>query len=125
MTGMGLRDLWDKITGNTGPKLTTASGDIAVHAVEHLEVFTAEAMVIIEVSAADVEKIMHIAESTKPGALASGSTTVIFVPTERNVLPVKDPKKGWILPLSDETTHKLTAAPGDYEINPRIAFVVI
>src|SRR5699024_12795194 len=78
-------------------------------------------MVIIEICAADVDKIMLISESAKPGALASGSTTVIFVPTERNVLPVKDPKKGWILPLSDETTHKLTATPGDYEINPQIA----
>ena len=122
---MGIKDLWDKITGNTGPKLTKASGDISTHSVKHLEVFTAEAMVIVELQAADVEKVLEIARSSTPGALTKNTTTVIFVPTDRNVLPVKDPKKGWILPLSSTTADKLTSTPGDYEINPQIAFAVI
>lgn len=121
---MGIKDLWDKITGNTGPKLAKASGEIAQHKVEHLEVFTAEAMVIVEIAAADVGTVLAIARSTSPGALVSDSTTVIFVPTQREVLPVKDPKKGWILPLDSEVANKLPATPGDYEINPQIAFVV-
>ena len=108
---MGLKDLWDKITGNTGPKLTTASGEVARFPVEHL--------------AADVDKVLGILASSAPGALATDSTTVIFVPTDREVLPVKDPKKGWILPLSSEVADKLGRTPGDYEINPQIAFVVI
>ncbi|MEY8578732.1 hypothetical protein AALI21_10545 [Corynebacteriaceae bacterium 6-324] len=122
---MGLKDLWDKITGNTGPKLTTASGEVARIPVEHLDVSTAEAMVIVEILAADVDKVLGILASSAPGALATDSTTVIFVPTDREVLPVKDPKKGWILPLSSEVADKLGATPGDYEINPQIAFVVI
>ncbi|APT83081.1 hypothetical protein [Corynebacterium ammoniagenes] len=121
---MGIKDLWDKITGNTGPKLAKASGEIAQHKVEHLDVFTAEAMVIVEIAAADVDTVLAIARSTSPGALVSDSTTVIFVPTQREVLPVKDPKKGWILPLDSEVANKLSATPGDYEINPQIAFVV-
>lgn len=122
---MGLKDLWDKITGNTGPKLTTASGEVARIPVEHLDVSTAEAMVIVEILAADVDKVLGILASSAPGSLATDSTTVIFVPTDREVLPVKDPKKGWILPLSSEVADKLGATPGDYEINPQIAFVVI
>lgn len=121
---MGIKDLWDKITGNTGPKLAKASGEIAQHEVEHLDVFTAEAMVIVEIAAVDVDTVLDIARSTAPGALVSDSPTVIFVPTQREVLPVKDPKKGWILPLDSEVADKLSAAPGDYEINPQIAFVV-
>lgn len=121
---MGIKDLWDKITGNTGPKLAKASGEIAQHKVEHLDVFTAEAMVIVEIAAADVDTVLAITRSTSPGALVSDSTTVIFVPTQREVLPVKDPKKGWILPLDSEVANKLPATPGDYEINPQIAFVV-
>lgn len=122
---MGLKDLWDKITGNTGPKLTTASGEVARIPVEHLDVSTAEAMVIVEILAADVDKVLGILASSAPSSLATDSTTVIFVPTDREVLPVKDPKKGWILPLSSEVADKLGATPGDYEINPQIAFVVI
>lgn len=122
---MGLKDLWDKITGNTGPKLTTASGEVARIPVEHLDVSTAEAMVIVEILAADVDKVLGILASSAPGSLATDSTTVIFVPTDREVLPVKDPKKGWILPLSSEVADKLGRTPGDYEINPQIAFVVI
>lgn len=122
---MGLKDLWDKITGNTRPKLTTASGEVARIPVEHLDVSTAEAMVIVEILAADVDKVLGILASSAPGSLATDSTTVIFVPTNREVLPVKDPKKGWILPLSSEIADKLGATPGDYEINPQIAFVVI
>jgi hypothetical protein len=122
---MGLKDLWDKITGNTGPKLTTASGEVARIPVEHLDVSTAEAMVIVEILAADVDKVLGILASSAPSSLTTDSTTVIFVPTDREVLPVKDPKKGWILPLSSEVADKLGATPGDYEINPQIAFVVI
>lgn len=122
---MGLKDLWDKITGNTGPNLTTASGEVARIPVEHLDVSTAEAMVIVEILAADVDKVLGILASSAPSSLATDSTTVIFVPTDREVLPVKDPKKGWILPLSSEVADKLGATPGDYEINPQIAFVVI
>lgn len=122
---MGLKDLWDKFTGNTGPKLTTASGEVARFPVEHLDVSTAEAMVIVELLAADVDKVLGILASSAPCALATDSTTVIFVPTDREVLPVKDPKKGWILPLSSEVADKLGRTPGDYEINPQIAFVVI
>ena len=122
---MGLKDLWDKITGNTGPKLTTASGEVVRIPVEHLDVSTAEAMVIVEILAADVDKVLGILASSAPSSLATDSTTVIFVPTDREVLPVKDPKKGWILPLSSEVADKLGATPGDYEINPQIAFVVI
>lgn len=122
---MGLKDLWEKITGNTGPKLTTASGEVASIPVSHLEVSTAEAMVIVEILAADVDKVLGILASSAPGALVTDSTTVIFVPTDRDVLPVKDPKKGWILPLSSEVADKLGATPGDHEINPKIAFAVI
>lgn len=75
---MGIKDLWDKITGNTGPKLTKVSGDISTHSVKHLEVFTAEAMVIVELHAADIEKVLEIARSSTPGALATDTTTVIF-----------------------------------------------
>ena len=87
---MGI-NLWDKITGNMGPKLTKVSADISTHSVKHLEVFTAEAMVIVELHTADVV-VPEIARSS-PGALATDTTTVIFVPTDRNVLPVKDPKR--------------------------------
>ena len=122
---MRFKDLWDTITGHSGPKLAKASGEVPRQQVEHLDVFTAEAMVIVELLAADVDKILTIAKSSEPGALTSASTTVIFVPTKRDVLPVKDPKKGWILPVGSGLADTLQATPGDYEINEQIAFVVV
>lgn len=121
---MGFKDLWEKITGHSGPKLAKASGEISQQQVKHLKVFTAEAMVIVELGAADVDKVLFIASSNEPGALVAGSTTVIFVPTKRDVLPVKDPKRGWILPVGSEVADRLQAIPGDYEINAQIAFVI-
>lgn len=122
---MGFKDLWDKITGQKGPKLTHATGEIPIHMVEHLAVSTAEALVIIELSAHDVARVIDIAQGNSPVGLRAGETTAIFVPTDREALPVKDPKKGWIIPLSTETANKLEAQSGDYEINNQIAFVVI
>ncbi|APT93755.1 hypothetical protein CPHO_08630 [Corynebacterium phocae] len=125
---MTLRAIIDKLTGPKAPRLASPAGDAPIVEVPRLQVHTAEDTVIVTICPDTVEIIREIARSGVSATITDGELDVHFTPVEKRTLTVKDPKKGWVLPLDkdvrEKIEEKLKPAEDGYEINQDIAFIV-
>lgn len=122
---MGLFDALKKLTGS-GPQLAQADATAPVHEVEQVSVSTAQALIIVAVTADAVPHIRRVADSGQACTLHSAGQKVFFQAAES--LPVKDSKKGWLIALDKSTREAIVSTlrpePGDYELTERLAIVV-
>lgn len=109
-------------------KLVDVPTNLSEVGVGHLQVHTAESLVIITLGVADVPLLLSALSS--PTALSSGDTRVVFVPVRRDGhTPAHDPKRGWIIPVTQVVAESISRTvhpePGGYEIDGlNIAFIV-
>ncbi|MDY5839367.1 MAG: hypothetical protein SPJ78_01390 [Corynebacterium camporealensis] len=122
---MGLMDKLRELTGK-GPRLAEIDVDAREVDIDKLRVRTAETMVILETNNTGAALIREIARSGEAVTLKSSESTVHFSPSKQKRLPVRDPKRGWVLALDKELSAALADVPdaGDYEISPALAVVV-
>ena len=137
--GMGLLNAAAKLFGlkhsdDARPQLARPVAHPHVLADELLEIRTAESLLIVTMSKVSAEELLHRTKEyqalklivSHSGNLASAS--VLFTPSESEDVPVKDPNKGWIIPLSPSTRAaiqtSLATTAGDYELTPQLAIVV-
>ncbi|OFS19240.1 hypothetical protein HMPREF3067_10060 [Corynebacterium sp. HMSC04H06] len=136
---MDVRSIWSTLTGRKGPSLARARVDVPELAAARLQVSTAETLVIVDIDVITADAVREAAENARPllltagrrdaapGTAATTGTAVYLLPVSKTTLPVHDPKKGWLIPLSDQerraVAEKLTG-PGECEISERLAFVV-
>lgn len=134
---MDVRRLWSKLTSPKSPSLARSRVDVSEFAASHVQVTTAESLVIVIVDALTADAVREAARGARPLLVTAGKrdassattdTAVYLLPVSKVTLPVHDPKKGWLIPLSDQErraiTDKLTG-PGEFEISARLAFVVV
>lgn len=114
-----------ELTGK-GPRLAKIDVDAREVGIDKLRVRTAETMVILETNNTGAALIREIARSGEAVTLKSSESTVHFSPSKQKRLPVRDPKRGWVLALDKELSAALADVPdaGDYEISPALAVVV-
>ncbi|MCS5480382.1 hypothetical protein NYP18_12040 [Corynebacterium sp. YIM 101645] len=109
-------------------KLVDVPAHLTEVALGHLQVHTAESLVIITLGVADVP-LLHDALSS-PTALSAADKRVVLVPVkDSRLVPAHDPKRGWIIPVTRdvaaEITSTLQAEPGGYELaGLNVAFIV-
>lgn len=133
---MDVRSIWSTLTGRKGPSLARARVDVPELAAARLQVSTAETLVIVDIDVITADAVREAAENARPLLLTAGGrdataantdVAVYLLPVSKATLPVHDPKKGWLIPLSDQerraVAEKLTG-PGECEISERLAFVV-
>ncbi|MGV3160083.1 hypothetical protein ACEE23_03170 [Corynebacterium sp. 32222D000AT] len=133
---MDVRSIWSTLTGRKGPSLARARVDVPELAAARLQVSTAETLVIVDIDVITADAVREAAENARPLLLTAGrrdataantDVAVYLLPVSKATLPVHDPKKGWLIPLSDQerraVAEKLTG-PGECEISERLAFVV-
>lgn len=136
ITAMDMRSIWSTLTGRKGPALARARVDVPELTAARLQVTTAETLVIVDIDVITADAVREAAENARPLLLtadrrdataAHPDTAVYLLPVSKATLPVHDPKKGWLIPLSDQerraVAEKLTG-PGEWEISERLAFVV-
>lgn len=133
---MDVRSIWSKLTGQKGPALARARVDVPEFAAAQLQVTTAESLVIVIVDALTAAAVREAADNDRPLLVTAGAsdaspgfdrTSVYLLPVRKTTLPVHDPKKGWLIPVSDEERREVAAqltGPGEFEISERLAFVV-
>ncbi|WJY89357.1 hypothetical protein [Corynebacterium confusum] len=133
---MDVRRIWSTLTGRKGPSLARVRVDVPELAAGRLQVTTAETLVIVDIDVSTADAVREAAENAHPLLLTAGrhnataanpDTAVYLLPVSKATLPVHDPKKGWLIPLSDQerrtVAEKLTG-PGECEVSERLAFVV-
>lgn len=133
---MDVRRIWSTLTGRKGPSLARARVDVPEITAARLQVTTAESLVIVIVDTRTASAVREAAEGSRPLLATAGAgddslgharTAVYLLPVSKATLPAHDPKKGWLIPLSDQerrtVAEKLTG-PGECEISERLAFVV-
>lgn len=127
---MGLLDALRSLTGPKAPRLATPESGAPVVEVGHLEVHSAETLLIVVTDSSGAAALREVARAAEPAWLADAPSTtrVFFSPAPRPEVPVRDPKKGWAIPLDLDTRaallETLRAEPGDYEISESLAIVV-
>lgn len=129
---MFIKSLLAALIGSRTPQLAALDTHAPRIEVAILAVHTAEQMLILNIDTGAVNIIREIARSGNPATLFNDSTSVHLRPTNNTVvgaeLPVKDPKRGWIIPMPrpirEGIEARLTGVPGDIEIAPQLAFIV-
>ncbi|WP_293768456.1 hypothetical protein [uncultured Corynebacterium sp.] len=125
---MGLRSVIAKLTGPRAPRLATEDSGAPRVEVATLSVHTAEQMIILTIDPDTVPVIQEISHSGEAATVVHGSTAAHLRPTDRAETPVRDPKKGWIIPLSPPLraaiAEQLTPSPDGYELSPQLAIIV-
>lgn len=109
-----------------GPRLARGlSGAIEV-GTDHLEVRTAEGLVILVTDVAGAAVLASVAAAGEPATVFSLNERVQLVPSTETRLPVHDPKSGWVIALDPELATALAGitSPGSYECSPAVAVVV-
>ena len=125
---MGLLDALRSLTGPKAPRLATPEAGAPVVEVGHLEVHTAGTLLIVVTDSSGAAALREVALAAEPAWLADAPTRVFFSPSPRPEVPVRDPKKGWAIPLDPDTRaallETLRAEPGDYELSKTLAISV-
>lgn len=127
---MGLLDALRSLTGPKAPRLATLKADAPVVKVGHLEVHTAGTLLIVVTDSSGAAALREVARTAEPAWLADAPSTtrVFFSPASRSEVPVRDPQKGWAIPLDPDTRaallETLRAEPGDYELSETLAISV-
>ena len=85
-------------------------------------------MLIVVTDPSGVAALREVARASEPAWLADAPTRVFFSPSPHPEVPVRDPKKGWAIPLDPDTRaallKTLRAEPGDYELSETLAISV-
>lgn len=124
---MGLKDALARLTGTQSPRLARPDSAALTATVERLEVHTAGPLIIVVTNQPGAEVLLEVARARESATLASPTTTVHFPAAKKDALPIKDPRRGWVIPLTPALADALVdhlPYPGDYELSPALAVVV-
>ncbi|MDO5512597.1 hypothetical protein [Corynebacterium sp.] len=86
-----------------------------------MSVHTASSMVVLTLPASGAASLIDAATSRRPVALVAGDLVVNLIPVrDERLVPAHDPKRGWIIPLTESVSADLAAqvagGVGAYEI---------
>lgn len=124
---MGLKDALARLTGTQSPRLARPDSAAPIAQVERLEIHTAGSLIIIVTNQPGAEVLREVARSRESATLVSPTATVHFPASKKDALPIKDPRRGWVIPLTPALADALLdhlPHPGEYELSPALALVV-
>ncbi|MEO5309109.1 hypothetical protein QKD99_04915 [Corynebacterium sp. c3Ub_189] len=124
---MGLKDALARLTGAQPPRLAHPDFTAPTARVEKLEIHTAGSLIIVVTNQPGAEVVCELARARESATLVSPAATVHFAATNKEALPIKDPRRGWVIPLAPALADALVdnlPYPGDYELSPALAVVV-
>lgn len=124
---MGLKDALARLTGAQPPRLARPDSTAPTARVEKLEIHTAGPLIIVVTNRPGAEVLCEVARARKSATLVSPTATAHFAATNKEVLPIKDPRLGWVIPLTPALGDALLdhlPTPGEYELSPALALVV-
>ena len=124
---MGLKDALARLTGTQSPRLARPDSAAPIAQVEKLEIHTAGSMIIMVTNQPGAEVLREVARSRESATLVSPTATAHFPAVKKDALPIKDPKSGWVIPLTPALADALLdhlPRPGEYELSPALALVV-
>ena len=124
---MGLKDALARLTGTQSPRLARPDSAAPIAQVESLEIHTAGSLIIIVTNQPGAEVLREVARSRESATLVSPTATVHFPAAKKDALPIKDPRRGWVIPLTPALADALLdhlPHPGEYELSPALALVV-
>ena len=124
---MGLKDALARLTGTRTPRLAHPDSTAPTTQVERLEIHTAGSLIIVVTNQPGAEVLREIARSRESATLVSPTATVHFPAAKKDALPIKDPRRGWVIPLTPALADALLdhlPRPGEYELSPALALVV-
>ena len=124
---MGLKDALARLTGTQSPRLARPDSAAPIAQVERLEIHTAGSLIIIVTNQPGAEVLREVARSRESATLVSPTATVHFPAAKKDALPIKDPRRGWVIPLTPALADALLdhlPRPGEYELSPALALVV-
>ncbi len=124
---MGLKDALARLTGTQSPRLARPDSAAPIAQVERLEIHTAGSLIIIVTNQPGAEVLREVARSRESATLVSPTATVHFPTVKKDALPIKDPRRGWVIPLTPALADALLdhlPHPGEYELSPALALVV-
>ena len=124
---MGLKDALARLTGTQSPRLAHPDSAAPTAQVERLEIHTAGSLIIVVTNQPGAEVLREIARSRESATLVSPTATVHFPAAKKDALPIKDPRRGWVIPLTPALADALLdhlPRPGEYELSPALALVV-
>lgn len=105
------------------PRLASPTRKVTEVTATHLNVHPAEDLIIVEIDAAAIPAIQAGLRKKETVRVGTASASVWFVPGKD--IPVRDPKRGWMVPVPPHAADAVRATPGDYEISPQLAVVVV
>ena len=124
---MGLKDALARLTGTQSPRLARPDSAAPTVQVERLEIHTAGSLIIVVTNQPGAEVLREVARSRESATLVSPTATVHFPTVKKDALPIKDPRRGWVIPLTPALADALLdhlPRPGEYELSPALALVV-
>ena len=124
---MGLKDALARLTGTQSPRLARPDSAAPTVQVERLEIHTAGSLIIVVTNQPGAEVLREVARSRESATLVSPTATVHFPAAKKDALPIKDPRRGWVIPLTPALADALLdhlPRPGEYELSPALALVV-
>ncbi|MBK4144805.1 hypothetical protein GWO57_09195 [Corynebacterium macginleyi] len=137
---MGLLDALAKLTGKGAPHLARPDSAATTVQVDRLDIRTAGQLIIIITGLQGARALAELAGSRESTTLVSPTTTAHFPAVPKDMVPVKDPKHGWIIPITPALASSLSqaalasapvsdspaeaAAFGEYQLSPSLAVVV-
>ncbi|MDO5671012.1 MAG: hypothetical protein Q4G50_13560 [Corynebacterium sp.] len=95
--------------------------DLVQRPVPGMTVHTAESMVVLTVPLSSAPVLIDVASSRRPTSLSDGGLVVNLIPVrDGRLVPAFDPKRGWIIPLTEavaaDLATQVAGAVGAYEI---------
>ena len=124
---MGLKDALSRLTGTQSPRLARPDSAAPTAQVERLEIHTVGSLIIVVTNQPGAEVLRETARSRESATLVSPTATVHFPAVKKYALPIKDPKRGWVIPLTPALADALLdhlPDPGEFELSPALALVV-
>ena len=124
---MGLKDALARLTGAQSPRLARPDTAALTAHIDRLEIHTAGPLIIVVTDQPGAEVLREVARARESATLDSPTTTVHFPAVKKEALPIKDPRHGWVIPMTPALADALVdnlPYPGDYELSPALAVVV-
>ena len=124
---MGLKDALSRLTGTQSPRLARPDSAAPTAQVERLEIHTVGSLIIVVTNQPGAEVLRETARSRESATLVSPTATVHFPAVKKYALPIKDPKRGWVIPLTPALADALLdhlPDPGEFELSPALALVI-
>ena len=124
---MGLKDALARLTGAQSPRLARLDSAALTAHIDRLEIHTAGPLIIVVTDQPGAEVLREVARARETATLVSPPPTVLFPAVKKEALPIKDPRHGWVIPMTSALADALVdhlPHPGDYELSPALAVVV-